>query len=476
MSETAGDIGKTGADKETRHWQDAIVDSKVKDDDKRKLVESPTLDVASRELRAFLIALISAIFEHQVEVPPEEQEGAPAAEQTSGPDAPEEKEKKPVYRAEFADEAVIGIATSEPDHLRKTASEYIGTHNGKAPIPTVKLGSLFADPVVGTAVRARGLPYLSSFAIDSIAPVSGSGNAALMKHMKLLTHSFLLDGNRVAVWSDIASDGPIRRELEELNFGKELLDDLARILRARSQGPDTHQVDPGLKYLYWPLDNDGYIVLSPLHPSGLADEINARTRFDPEATHWVPTTRVKVGGDKPQIVGMVANRWGGLRHLRADFPSAHTLSAVERALWKLRKTGSLLTGRGEQTELQEQADLVIQALNDPRQNQAARSRRSRALHNLAAGVLDPVVTVARWAMEAADERRETLLAIPVEADWERELLDPYDRGSDVDIEKAATAVAEVMAEIVQRDGEGFLVDDGIFAAMQQAASDVIKEI
>lgn len=301
--------------------------------------------------------------------------------------------------------AASRLVVGRAETLLRTAGDYIGTHTGKIPDNRLPYGAISASQEVLGAGRGVILGVASgTFANER--PVSGSGNGAQNREMRLMSWSVRVgDADPRAIVELLAGGGS--EELDALLSSLEV--EAADILRragaayatraATSAGlPDF--VPAGQSTVFWPLGEDRYVAVSPLPSFALMSEMERRM-VDRMFRHAeaVPSQRfatsvIGVGGTKPQNTALITSDAGGrLRRLLA-LPPEQGQRGSKELLGRLARGEIRFSGRDVSKQTLE---WLVSAMGDTRDNKEARDRLDAAVEQVVEAVLTPLRRLARAA-------------------------------------------------------------------------------
>ena len=289
--------------------------------------DSPLLQIASGELRSYLIALINALFLK-----------ASKAEALF-----DEATVTQVLQDEKRQQALLGVAESA-----------LGTHNLKYPNANVNQGAVFEQ--LPRAEASMPQPWVSSHSVVLTRTLGGAGNAAWAAEIRFLGAEFLLDGARVRMADVLAQQsGAVWEALHGLGLRQGDADKLAAVLAQRLHQPERGFLDRLSKQVFFPLCDAQDVVITPVQHFGLAREFHSRffqrvSKDNPQQERF-QTRALKVGGANPINAGPYNAEIGGLyRHLLALPPQQESSMDSERlfgmVLARCRQRGSVFGAYG----------------------------------------------------------------------------------------------------------------------------------
>lgn len=313
----------------------------------------PVLDVSN--LVCSLKPVVIACFMDGQEPAPEKKErssdGDDANEDTEYSRADEEEAKARAFQA-FLNNTNDADWFSDLIRRQETnlvsAARDIGTHTAKIPNAAVQ-GPSGLFPSLRLLEEASGGDFMSSFTICADRKVGAAGDASRTRSYRLLAMRFMVDGEVVALADDIRRDGLISRALIELGFSPQVIAEIRSIISTECDlegGVD--QVDGAAKVLMWPLGDDDYVGITPVHSYAMHIEITKRLKKIRAAEGWIKTRDINVGGSKPQNAGLVNSALGGRHpHLTGYPPEIPTEGAT--LVWMIRKGHDILVSDTPQT-------------------------------------------------------------------------------------------------------------------------------
>lgn len=265
--------------------------------------DAPLLQVASTELRAYLTALLNALF----------------WKATKPETLFDEATTKQALQDEKRLQSLLGVAESA-----------LGTHNLKYPNANVNQGAVF-EQLEGANTNQTLQPWISSRSALLTRTVGGAGNAAWAAEIRFLGAEFLLDRQRVRMADVLAQrEGAVWEALLALGLRETDANQLGSVLRQRLQQPDKGYLDRLSKQVFFPLRDGEDVVITPVQHFGLAREFHARffqrvSKDNPQQERF-HTRALKVGGANPINAGPYNAEIGGLyRHLLAEMPAPQRL-------------------------------------------------------------------------------------------------------------------------------------------------------
>lgn len=289
-------------------------------------------------------------------------------------------------RSEDAD-YFAALLEKESQNLLTVADSHLGTHTAKVPNPGVTgPGGLFADKAVFAAASTGA--HVSSATFEAKQKVGAAGNAAQGKAQRFLASRVQIGERIVDVSDDIASKGVIYDSMGMIGFDPAVLIELSGLLEARLAG--TGDSTPGLnaKGLIWPTE-DGDVVITPVHAYAMHVELAARLKARKSNDSHISTTRIVVGGAKPQNAGLVNSDMGGSHRLLKSRPPAIGDSA-QRRLFRISKTGEIPVGELTPTSIP-MKEFIASAKAVWSNNAAARAKLERHVVSLVRISVIPLV-------------------------------------------------------------------------------------
>lgn len=274
------------------------------------------------------------------------------------------------------------------------AAGMVGSHNPKVPNANVAALPLLArEPG-----RAEELPPgASSRTTPCFRRTGSAGNAADAAYMAFLAKEFVIAGQTRSVGEDFARRGPLWQAAVAEGLPQAVADALADRLNTRFDRPAEEPIDRFLKQIYWPTEDGGYCLLSPVQSFGILGETVLRIdEAIRKHQHVVPREYTKVAGANPINAGQLNAEIAGLHPHLLCLPPQRDRRGGD---WYPALLAQLASGNLFHPGLlsKQTVDTLQSTFADPRANVQAKHRFERKLAH-----------AAREALHQAEELAEAL--------------------------------------------------------------------
>ena len=188
------------------------------------------------------------------------------------------------------------------------AAGNIGTHNPKVPNANVSGLCLFTlEPGLGEELP----PGASSRTTLCLRHVGSQGNAEITRFIDFLAKEFIINGLTISVAEDFANRGQFFDAAVEEGLPHSVAEIVSKQLKKRL---DTDRaIHRLLKQIYWPTEDGGYCLISPVQSIGILGEtvlrIDSAVR---KHQHRVPRAYTKVAGSNQLNAGRLNLEIAGL--------------------------------------------------------------------------------------------------------------------------------------------------------------------
>lgn len=365
---------------------------------------------------------------------------------------------------------VEGLLRAQEANLVAAASGLVGEFTTKVPNPAVGgVGSFFACSEVVDATKK--VPFATSMTIDCRRGLGAAGNAAAGRAMRLLTARFSIAGCAVDLVDDITAAtgfGPITAALNRLGLSLEVIERIRdELLEAKTGPAEAAPVDEYAKVLLWPVGDDMYHQITPVHSYGLFVEMHARIKERRAAGGWINLRRTIVGGSKPQNAGLLNSEFAGNHlHLLAQPPTIQRPGSTTSLAYRVAHGGRVLREKLPAPLLQK----LTETLDDARANRDARERLDRVIQAVAGEILADAVLLRR----AADQDAIPKVLIKAEKDLrslERNLLFMSPRAlASEDLNAIVHAVSTNLAASIP----SHFVDDALAVRIRKVVHELVS--
>ncbi|MCP3945019.1 MAG: hypothetical protein GY710_26575 [Desulfobacteraceae bacterium] len=207
-----------------------------------------------------------------------------------------------------------------------------GLHEFNTKIPNANNGG---KPLFRTIKNKDVQPFVSSRTVMMTKKYGSVENSSISFAQKILSHQFILEEKFICIGVEFKTDSLVRQTLIEMGLPEKIAKEIGQAIQNNMENPNKDAVHRFSKQIFFPCDNDKYVVITPVQHSGLSDEFHRRIgKVVSNSNQFVAFRNTVVAGANPINSGLLNSELGGRhKHLLALPPGKKApLNILKRIL------------------------------------------------------------------------------------------------------------------------------------------------